>query len=215
MFDVVLVLFCAFFRVFFTSTCTVHLLLPWLNLEQACSTATTYSLTGGFLGLMTNLGPQDNSLSCSTVRGVLDRFFTHFLVSIVMLSVLMCCPSFEWPLFFHCKFSNFCFCLCITLLCRHSMTLFIKVLHSSKVFWSSPWSLSLMVSFNSSIHVSRFIMSNSRVLFMDLMHSFSNCLSALLIIWRPFDVFMLVFSLILTGITSDLRHFMVNLQWFL
>ena len=51
------VCFCAFFRIFFTSTLNSSA-SPWLNLEQACCTATTYSLTGGFLGLMTNFGPR-------------------------------------------------------------------------------------------------------------------------------------------------------------
>ena len=84
--------------------------------------------------------------------------------------------------------------------------------HSSKVFL--PISLSMMVSWNSLIHVSLFYMSNSRVLFIDLMHSFRSCFSALLIICKPLDVITLVLSLILTGITSDLRHFKVNLRWF-
>ena len=149
---------------------------------------------------MTNLGHWISNLTCSVVYCVSDRFFTQLLVSNAVLSLPICCSLFEQTLVFFCKASNFCFSLCITLLCQHSMTLFIKILHSPKVFWSS--SLSKMVSFNSCMHVSLFIMNNSNVLFMDLICSLSNFLSAFLIIWRPLDVLTLVLSLILTGIAS-------------
>ena len=153
MLEDVLASFCAFFRIFFTSTCNSSA-SSWVNLEQVCSTAAMYSPTGGFFGLMTNFGPWAKSLSWSMVKGVFDRFFTHFFISSVVISVvihvLVFWPLFEWPIFFLCKASYLSFCLCITLLCLHSLTLFMKDPHSSKVLWTSDSvSLSWMVSLNS------------------------------------------------------------------
>ena len=85
MFDSGLEEHCAFFRAFFTSN-LISSASPLFNLEQACSTATTYSPTGGCLGLMENFGPWAKSLSWSSVNGVFDRFLTHFFVSSVMVS---------------------------------------------------------------------------------------------------------------------------------
>ena len=77
----------ALFKAFFTST-LISSASPLFNLEQACSTVTTYSLTGGCLGLMENFGPQASSLSWSSVSGVDERFLTYFLVSLSSVLVL-------------------------------------------------------------------------------------------------------------------------------
>ena len=126
---------------------------------------------------------------------------------------LLTSPLFEWPPCFHYnKASNFAFCLLITLWCLHSMTLFIKVLHSSKVTWSSSLD---NILFHFSIHVILFNMSNSSMLLIDLMCSLSSCFSAFLIIWMPLDICTLVLSLTFTDIISHFRHLIVNHRWFL
>ena len=51
----------------------------------------------------------------------------------------------------------------------------------------------------------------SIMLLIDLMHSFSNCLSALLIISEAFLVKILVLSLILTGMMLFFKHLIMNL----
>ena len=209
-------LHCTLFKAFFTST-LISSASPLSNLEQACSTATMYSLTGGCLGLIENFGPQARSLSCSSDNGIEERFLTHLFLSSVSVSLislfweLPIFTWFEWPPSFHCiKPSNLAFCLLITLLCLYSLTLTIKILHSSRILWSS---FSNNISFTLFEHVSLFNMSSSIVLVIDLMHSFKSCFSAFLIIWIPLGVFIFVLSLTLTGIASFLRHLIVNLRW--
>ena len=50
------------------------------KLWHAFSIFNIYSPRGGSLGVMAKLGPCNSRLSCSLVRGMLDRFITHFLL---------------------------------------------------------------------------------------------------------------------------------------
>ena len=186
----------AFFNALFTSTLNSSD-SPWFSLVQACSTAVMHSPTGICLGLITNFGPWDSSLSWSLVKGVLERFWpisfclllhclTHrlyyFWTSLFEQPLVLCC----------CNTSNLAFCLSKTLWCLHSMTLLVKLWHSLMVCWSRTPS-------NWWKYVSLLYMYISIMLLIDLMHSFSKCFSALLIISETLIVCVLVFSLILTG----------------
>ena len=135
-------------------------------------------------------GPWASRLFCSLVKSVLDRFCTHFFVASIrfsdlcMYELLVQSTLFEQPLIFCCcNASNLDFCLPNTLICLHSITFFIRLLHSSKVSWS--WS---KILFNWWKHASLLNMNISNMLFIVLMHSFNNCFSALLIIWIPLAV---------------------------
>ena len=92
------------------------------------------------------------------------------------------------------------------LLCLASLLSFINLVHSSMIsLFKMPPSLF--------IHVSHCNSNMVMVLFMDLILSLSKALSAFLMILQPFGVLMLIFSLILTGIRSALRHLSENLLW--
>ena len=96
----------------------------------------------------------------------------------------------------------------------------------SKVFKSLTSLLSLInlshlsivslsrMSFNWFIHVSFCMVNMARELFIDLTLSFISAISAFLMICLPLGVFMLLFSLTLTGIRPSLRHLRENLLWF-
>ena len=95
-------------------------------------------------------------------------------------------------------------CLSRVLLCLASLLSFINLVHSSMIsLFMMPPSLF--------IHVSCYNSNMLMVLFMDLILSLKKALSALLMILQPFGVLMLLFSLILTGIRSTLRHLSKNL----
>ena len=50
----------------------------WLNLVQAASMAVIYSKLGGCLGVPAKLGPLASRDLCAGVKGLLERFITHF-----------------------------------------------------------------------------------------------------------------------------------------
>ena len=101
---------------------------------------------------------------------------------------------FEWPLVLCCcNTSNLAFCLSKTLLCLHFITLLIHFWHSFSISWSKSLS-------NCWKYVPLLYKFNSIMLLMDLMRSFSNCSSALLIISETLVKGTVVFSLILTEI---------------
>ena len=95
---------------------------------------------------------------------------------------------------------------CKTLLCLASVTFLISFWHSSIVFLS-------ITSLRWWIQASFWYMYHSSVLLTDLIHSFTNCLQAILIIWHPVGVLMVLFNLTLTGMTSNFRHLNENLLW--
>ena len=101
---------------------------------------------------------------------------------------------------------NFTVCLWRVLLHLASLTSFINLVQSSMV------SLFKMLP-SLFVHVSLWNSNMVMVLFINLILSFSNALSALLMILQPFGVLMLLFNLILTGIRSALRHLSKYLLW--
>ena len=82
-----LLLFCAPFRIFLTSTLSSST-GPCSNLGHAFSIAVMYSSTGGHLGFMTNFGLWARIVSCSSVKGWSNRLITHFLVSSVVPGIV-------------------------------------------------------------------------------------------------------------------------------
>ena len=160
------------FSILFTSTLNSSC-FPCSSLVQVCSIAVIYSLTSVSLGVITNCGPWASNFSWSSVSGVLDRFITHFFLSALLMfesiALFFQTSLFEQPLVFHCtNASHFALCLSKTLLCLHSMTLFIKLLHSSMESWSNT--LSCWCKYESLLY-----MSISIMLLIDLIHSLSNC----------------------------------------
>ena len=96
------------------------------------------------------------------------------------------------------------FCLSMVLKCLASFLVLINSLYSSKV--SSLILLSRLV-----LHVSHWWLNMLMVLLIDLILSFNKAFSALIIIYWPLGVLMLLLSLILTGMISSERHLRENL----
>ena len=117
-------------------------------------------------------------------------------------------PLILFFFFFFCyNHSNLSNCLSSVLMCLDSLLRLMNFTHSSMVLSSKQF-------FSWSIHVSFCIFNMLIVLFIDLILSFSKDLSALLIIYKPLGVLMLLFNLMLTGITSWFKHISENLLWF-
>ena len=113
-----------------------------------------------------------------------------------------------WPPVFCChNLSNFETCHSRVFRCLISLFSLINLSHWSMISLSK-------LSFSCFIHVSLCMVNMARELLMDLTLSFRSAISAFLIICLPLGVFILLFSLILTGIRPSLRHLRENLLWF-
>ena len=118
------------------------------------------------------------------------------------------CIVFEWPpvLLLH-NVLNLDRCQSKVFKCLNSLPVFMKVVHSCTVSLSNLFSRRFL-------HVSLWKVNMVIELLMDLILSLSKALSALLIIYFPLGVLILLLSLTLTGIMSLLRHLREKCLWF-
>ena len=143
-----------------------------------------------------------------TIFSLLDHLVHLGCLSghLVFPDVWVATSNFFFFFFWH-NCSNLSNCLSSVLRCLDSLLRLMNFMHSSMVLSSKQF-------FSWSIHVSFCFYNMLIVLFIDLILSLSKDLSAPLIIYKPPGVLMLLFNLMLTGITSWFKHLSENLLWF-
>ena len=170
------------------------------------------------LGTTANFGPWIKSFSCASVRCLLETLITHLVLVLVLLlngetpafsvvvHVWLPCV-FEPPLLelflFHNRSSFFIFMFMI-------LEYYASLLVLMK-FWHSFRTSSVIIFSRSVLHVSSWWLNMYMELLIDQILLFSKTFSALLIIYWPLGVSMLLLSLMLTSMTSSERHLRENL----